>query len=80
MVGGQRRQAERKDRHGPYNPEGKNDLKGRSREKPKEDIPPTRTLFVRDVAFESSMEEVESKFKQFGDIKTTFDLISKRGK
>ena len=57
----------------PYN------IEGRPKEKPNQYVPPTRTLFVRDIAFETKIEEVEQIFKTFGEIKIAFDLIPRRG-
>ena len=36
-------------------------------------------MFVRDIAFESNINEVEGVFREFGEIKIAFDLIPKRG-
>ncbi|EGG01666.1 uncharacterized protein MELLADRAFT_78947 [Melampsora larici-populina 98AG31] len=40
---------------------------------------PCRTLFVRNVKYETNPMEVREKFDQMGEIKTFFDLISNRG-
>ncbi|KAH9451073.1 hypothetical protein Pst134EB_018572 [Puccinia striiformis f. sp. tritici] len=40
---------------------------------------PCRTLFVRNVKYETDSQEVRDKFEQMGEIKTFFDLISTRG-
>jgi RNA recognition motif-containing protein len=41
--------------------------------------PPCRTLFVRNVKFDTLEEDVKKKFEPFGDIKVIFNLIPKRG-
>ncbi|MBW0538062.1 hypothetical protein O181_077777 [Austropuccinia psidii MF-1] len=40
---------------------------------------PCRTLFVRNVKYETNSKEVREKFEQMGEIKIFFDLISTRG-
>lgn len=40
---------------------------------------PCRTLFVRNVKYETNPMEVREKFDQMGEIKTFFDLIANRG-
>ncbi|WAQ89595.1 hypothetical protein PtA15_11A285 [Puccinia triticina] len=40
---------------------------------------PCRTLFVRNVKYETDSQEVRDKFEQMGEIKIFFDLISTRG-
>ncbi|KAG0143006.1 hypothetical protein CROQUDRAFT_205473 [Cronartium quercuum f. sp. fusiforme G11] len=40
---------------------------------------PCRTLFVRNVKYETNSQEVREKFERMGEIKTFFDLISTRG-
>ncbi|WFC97939.1 hypothetical protein MYAM1_000659 [Malassezia yamatoensis] len=44
-----------------------------------EDSKPCRTLFVRNVAFEVNVDQFRERFEQFGEIKTWFDLIQRRG-
>ena len=44
-----------------------------------QEIPPSRTLFVRNVQFDTKESEVTEKLEPFGDIKDTFNLIAKRG-
>ncbi|PKI83026.1 hypothetical protein MVES_003011 [Malassezia vespertilionis] len=44
-----------------------------------EDSKPCRTLFVRNIAFEVGSHEFRSEFASFGEIKTWFDLIHRRG-
>lgn len=44
-----------------------------------EDSKPCRTLFVRNVAFEVNVHQFREQFEQFGEIKTWFDLIQRRG-
>lgn len=44
-----------------------------------EDSKPCRTLFVRNVAFEVNVDQFREQFGQFGEIKTWFDLIQRRG-
>jgi RNA recognition motif-containing protein len=45
----------------------------------KDDTPPCRTIFVRNVQFETSEDQVRDVFEKFGDLKTVFSLIHKRG-
>lgn len=40
---------------------------------------PNRTLFVRNFDFETPVEDIRSVFGQYGEIKTLFDLVEKRG-
>ncbi|KAH8922619.1 hypothetical protein BT69DRAFT_1220035, partial [Atractiella rhizophila] len=40
---------------------------------------PCRTLFIRNIKYETSAREVREKFERFGEIKTFFDLIANRG-
>ncbi|PWY98896.1 hypothetical protein BCV70DRAFT_201681 [Testicularia cyperi] len=40
---------------------------------------PCRTLFVRNVQFETDSKQVKEQFEQFGEIKTFFDMVNKRG-
>ncbi|KAA1068737.1 hypothetical protein PGT21_014172 [Puccinia graminis f. sp. tritici] len=40
---------------------------------------PCRTLFVRNVKYETDSQEVREKFEEMGEIKIFFDLISTRG-
>lgn len=44
-----------------------------------EAIAASRTLFVRNVQFDTQEKEVIDQFMTFGDIKTIFNLIAKRG-
>lgn len=44
-----------------------------------EDSKPCRTLFVRNVAFEVNVDQFRGEFGEFGEIKTWFDLIQRRG-
>ncbi len=39
----------------------------------------SRTLFVRNVAYESNTADVRAVFEKFGEIRRFFDLIQKRG-
>jgi RNA recognition motif-containing protein len=48
-------------------------------EKPEQPSEPTRTLFVRNIQFQTSIDEIVSMLEQYGALKTTFDLIAKRG-
>jgi RNA recognition motif-containing protein len=43
------------------------------------EAPPCRTLFVRNVLFGVSETLVLKEFERFGDVKTSFSLIPKRG-
>ncbi len=47
--------------------------------KVQDDTPPSRTIFLRNVQFETNENEVRKVFEKFGDLKTVFSLISKRG-
>ncbi|KAF8628245.1 hypothetical protein AX15_004020 [Amanita polypyramis BW_CC] len=40
---------------------------------------PCRTLFIRNIKYETNSEDVRRMFEEHGDIKTFFDLISTRG-
>ncbi|CCA67828.1 hypothetical protein PIIN_01652 [Serendipita indica DSM 11827] len=40
---------------------------------------PCRTLFIRNIKYETDSAEFRRKFEEFGEIKTFFDLISHRG-
>eukprot|EP00029_Vermamoeba_vermiformis_P007110 TRINITY_DN297_c0_g1_i2.p1 TRINITY_DN297_c0_g1~~TRINITY_DN297_c0_g1_i2.p1 ORF type:complete len:388 (+),score=36.08 TRINITY_DN297_c0_g1_i2:98-1261(+) len=40
---------------------------------------PTRTLFVRNISYDYSPDEIEQMFAKYGKIKKFFNLISKRG-
>ncbi|KAG8724879.1 hypothetical protein FRC12_024256, partial [Ceratobasidium sp. 428] len=40
---------------------------------------PCRTLFIRNIKYETDSESVRKQFEEFGEIKTFFDLISNRG-
>ncbi|KAK7465271.1 hypothetical protein VKT23_005250 [Stygiomarasmius scandens] len=40
---------------------------------------PCRTLFIRNIKYETSSADVRRRFEEHGDIKTFFDLISTRG-
>ncbi|KIM22785.1 hypothetical protein M408DRAFT_332740 [Serendipita vermifera MAFF 305830] len=40
---------------------------------------PCRTLFIRNIKYETDSNEFRLKFEEFGEIKTFFDLISHRG-
>jgi len=40
---------------------------------------PCRTLFVRNIAYEVSTDELREMFEQYGEIKRFFPLINKRG-
>ncbi|PWN50640.1 hypothetical protein IE53DRAFT_315391, partial [Violaceomyces palustris] len=40
---------------------------------------PCRTLFTRNIAFEVNSDLVKQNFERFGEIKTFFDLVAKRG-
>ncbi|KXN88923.1 Protein MEI2-like 2 [Leucoagaricus sp. SymC.cos] len=40
---------------------------------------PCRTLFIRNIKYETNSDDVRRQFEEFGDIKTFFDLISTRG-
>jgi len=42
-------------------------------------IAASRTLFIRNVQFDTKEEQVLAKFTPFGDIKTIFNLVAKRG-
>ncbi|WFD25321.1 hypothetical protein MNAN1_000290 [Malassezia nana] len=44
-----------------------------------EDSKPCRTLFVRNVAFEVDMHVLRSDFAAFGEIRTWFDIVQRRG-
>lgn len=50
---------------------------------PKSEAPakekPTRTLFVRNISYDYSPDEIEQLFAKYGQIKKFFNLISKRG-
>ncbi|EJU02821.1 hypothetical protein DACRYDRAFT_115785 [Dacryopinax primogenitus] len=40
---------------------------------------PCRTLFIRNIKYESNGEAIRARFEEFGEIRTFFDLISNRG-
>ncbi|KAL5519435.1 hypothetical protein ACEPAH_1118 [Sanghuangporus vaninii] len=40
---------------------------------------PCRTLFIRNIKYETNSDEVRQKFNEHGEIKTFFDLIANRG-
>ncbi|EIW87088.1 hypothetical protein CONPUDRAFT_79258 [Coniophora puteana RWD-64-598 SS2] len=40
---------------------------------------PCRTLFIRNIKYETNSDDVRRSFEEHGDIKTFFDLISTRG-
>lgn len=40
---------------------------------------PCRTLFIRNIKYETDSHEFRHRFEEFGEIKTFFDLISHRG-
>ncbi|KZT56120.1 hypothetical protein CALCODRAFT_497815 [Calocera cornea HHB12733] len=40
---------------------------------------PCRTLFIRNIKYESNGEAIRARFEEFGEIKTFFDLIATRG-
>ncbi|KAJ7024345.1 hypothetical protein C8F04DRAFT_159777 [Mycena alexandri] len=40
---------------------------------------PCRTLFIRNIKYETNSEDVRHQFEEHGEIKTFFDLISTRG-
>jgi RNA recognition motif-containing protein len=40
---------------------------------------PCRTLFIRNIKYETNSDDVRRKFEEHGDVKTFFDLISNRG-
>ncbi|KAL4070508.1 hypothetical protein J3A83DRAFT_4243754 [Scleroderma citrinum] len=40
---------------------------------------PCRTLFIRNIKYETNSEDVRRSFEEHGDIKTFFDLIATRG-
>jgi len=40
---------------------------------------PTRTLFVRNIAYDVSQDLLEQQFRKYGEIKKVFNLIDKRG-
>ena len=42
-------------------------------------IAASRTLFIRNVQFDTKEQEIMDKFEPFGDIKTVFNLVAKRG-
>ncbi len=42
-------------------------------------VPPSRTLFIRNVQFDTLESDITQKLEPYGDIKDTFNLISKRG-
>lgn len=44
-----------------------------------EDNKPCRTLFVRNVAFEVDVQALRADFESFGEIRTWFDIIQRRG-
>ncbi|GAC98550.1 hypothetical protein PHSY_006144 [Pseudozyma hubeiensis SY62] len=44
-----------------------------------DDEKPCRTIFVRSINFETDAEFVKQQFEQFGQIKTFFDMVNKRG-
>ncbi|SPO32424.1 uncharacterized protein UTRI_02981 [Ustilago trichophora] len=44
-----------------------------------DDEKPCRTLFVRSIQFETDSQFVQQQFEQFGQIKTFFDMVNKRG-
>jgi len=40
---------------------------------------PCRTLFIRNIKYETNSDDVRAQFEEHGEIKTFFDLISTRG-
>jgi len=40
---------------------------------------PCRTLFIRNIKYETNSDDVRRQFEEHGEIKTFFDLISTRG-
>ncbi|KAG8969728.1 hypothetical protein FRC03_001073 [Tulasnella sp. 419] len=40
---------------------------------------PCRTLFIRNIKYESNSDDIRRKFEEHGEIKTFFDLIKNRG-
>jgi len=40
---------------------------------------PCRTLFIRNIKYETNSDDVRHQFEEHGEIKTFFDLISTRG-
>ncbi|KAJ3255394.1 hypothetical protein HK103_006313 [Boothiomyces macroporosus] len=60
-------------RHEPYADNRK------KHERPQHPVPPSRTLFVRNVQFDTLESEIRTMFEPYGEIKTIFDLIPKRG-
>lgn len=44
-----------------------------------DEAPPSRTLFVRNIAFSVTEEEVKSLFSRYGEVRRIFNLIQKRG-
>jgi len=40
---------------------------------------PCRTLFIRNIKYETDSDDVRRKFEEHGEIKTFFDLIANRG-
>jgi RNA recognition motif-containing protein len=61
-------------RYDPY-PSRHNETKSEAPAKEK----PTRTLFVRNISYDYSPDEIEQMFAKYGQIKKFFNLISKRG-
>lgn len=40
---------------------------------------PCRTLFIRNIKYETSSEDVRRQFEEYGEIKSFYDLVSSRG-
>lgn len=47
--------------------------------KRKERERPTRTLFIRNIKYDVSEEEIRTAFAPFGELKSIFNLTNKRG-
>jgi RNA recognition motif-containing protein len=53
--------------------------RNRKRGEREDDTPPCRTIFLRNVQFETTENQVRDVFEQYGDLKSLFSLINKRG-
>ncbi|KAJ5069775.1 protein mei2-like 4 [Anaeramoeba ignava] len=62
-----------------FHPYSRRDSESRSSRRRKKKRYATRTLFVRNIAFEATIDEIRDEFEKFGKIKRIYDIIKKRG-
>lgn len=46
---------------------------------PKPEEKPSRTLFIRNVQYETPEKEIQEMFSKFGEIRKFFNIVAKRG-